>query len=215
MPYFFFFFFFYFLDLTKLWGVHISTSESLWTDCILCWLPAHLRSGWSPTENVPNIPPTGKHFCHLLVFDSIALANWLGTLSFPSMPGMPHLFNLDKAHAVRWVEAGISQKQALFGVSIVPLLNWWPSSVKQVLWKTGHEMGVPRKQLPKKTGWLSLHHWGMVDCLPEICRQDLLDIIGKQLSDQSTHLISEPIRLPGGPLWLPFTCYCWCWQKLN
>lgn len=72
---------------------------------------------------MPDFPPTGKQFCHLLVFDSIVLANWLGTLSFPSMPGMPHLFNLDEAHAVGRVEAGISQKQALFEVGIVPLLN--------------------------------------------------------------------------------------------
>lgn len=72
---------------------------------------------------MPNFPPTGKQFCHLLVFDSIVLANWLGILSFPSMPGMPRLLNLDKAHAVGQVEADISQKQALFGVSIVPLLN--------------------------------------------------------------------------------------------
>lgn len=72
---------------------------------------------------MPNFPPTGKQFCHLLVFDSIVLANWLGTLSFPCMPDMPRLFNLYKDHAVGRVEAGISQKQALFGVSIVPLLN--------------------------------------------------------------------------------------------
>lgn len=65
---------------------------------------------------MPSIPPTGKQFGHLLVFDSIVLANWPGTLSFPSMPGMPHLFSLDKAHAVGRVEADTSQKQALFGV---------------------------------------------------------------------------------------------------
>ena len=144
----------------------------------LQWCPScneHAFVGWAaqlimwvgPKWNVKNVPAT----VHCPVgIDAVLswMGDWMcfewprslhqsGHLVYAPSISMPRSSNLEKARAIGQVEAGVPPESSC-GIIwsepwlVVPSPNWRQSSVKPVISKTDREVGVPRRQHPKKTG---------------------------------------------------------------